>query len=58
MLVAIIILGWLLLSTWVSLAIIGISERYDTGEWLGIIISCVFSPLMVFLIQPFFRKRK
>lgn len=52
MLVAIIVLAWLLVSTWVTLIIIGIDERYKGHEWAGIIIACLFSPLMVFIVRP------
>ena len=52
MLVAIIVLAWLLVSTWVTLIIIGIDERYKGHEWAGVIIACLFSPLMVFIVRP------
>lgn len=52
MLVAIIVLAWLLVSTWITLAVICIDEGYRGDEWAGIIIACLFSPLMVFIIRP------
>ena len=52
MLVAIIILGWLLVCTWITFAIVGVDEGYKGEEWAGIIVACLFSPLMVFIIRP------
>jgi hypothetical protein len=52
MLVAIIVLAWLLISTWITLAVICIDEGYRGDEWAGIVIACLFSPLMVFIIRP------
>lgn len=52
MLVAIIVLAWLLVSTWITLAVICIDEGYKGDEWAGIIIACLFSPLMVFIVRP------
>jgi len=52
MLVAIIVLSWLLVSTWITLIVIGIDECYRGDEWAGIIVACLFSPLMVFIIRP------
>lgn len=52
MLVAIIILAWLLVSTWITLIVIGIDEKYRGGEWAGIVIACLFSPISVFIIRP------
>ena len=52
MLVAIIVLAWLLISTWITLAVIGVDEGYRGDEWAGIVVSCLFSPLMVFIIRP------
>lgn len=52
MLVAIIVLAWLLISTWITLVVVGIGEGYRGDEWAGIIIACLFSPLMVFIIRP------
>ena len=52
MLIAIIVLAWLLISTWITLAVICIDEGYKGDEWAGIIVACLFSPLMVFIIRP------
>ena len=52
MLIAIIILAWLLASTWVTLVIICVDERYKCHEWAGIVIACLFSPLAVFIVRP------
>ena len=52
MLVAIIVLAWLLVSTWITLAVICIDEGYRGDEWAGIIIACLFSPISVFIIRP------
>ena len=52
MLVAIIVLAWLLVCTWITVIVVGIGERYKGHEWAGVIISCLFSPLMVFIIRP------
>ena len=52
MLIAIIVLAWLLISTWITLVVICTDEGYKGDEWAGIIIACLFSPLMVFIIRP------
>jgi hypothetical protein len=63
MVIAIIILAWLLVSTWITLAVVCIDEGYKGDEWAGIIVACLFSPIMVFIIRPIVlaikrRKRK
>jgi hypothetical protein len=63
MVIAIIILAWLLVSTWITLAVVCIDEGYKSDEWAGIIVACLFSPIMVFIIRPIVlaikrRKRK
>jgi hypothetical protein len=50
--IAIIILIWLLISTWITMITICIDEGYHKDEWAGIIVACLFSPIMVFLIRP------
>ena len=55
MIVAVIVLAWLLINTVATLIIIcadgGTPAR--ASDWLGIGISCVFSPLaMLFIVQP------
>ena len=52
MLVAVIVLAWLLVSTWITLVVIGIDEGYRGDEWAGTIVACLFSPLMVFIVRP------
>jgi peptidoglycan/LPS O-acetylase OafA/YrhL len=52
MLIAIIILAWLLVSTWITLIVVGIDEGYKGNEWAGIIVACLLSPIMVFIIRP------
>ena len=52
MIIAIIILAWLLVSTWITLIIIGIDEGYRGDEWAGVIVACLFSPISVFIIRP------
>ena len=52
MLIAVCILAWLLVYTWVTVIVVGIDQRYKGHEWAGVIISCLFSPLMVFIVRP------
>ena len=56
MIVAIVILAWLLINTLATLIIIcvdGGTPSKRVSDWLGIVISCVFSPLvMMFVVQP------
>lgn len=56
MIVAVIVLAWLLINTLATLIIIcvdGGTPSSRASDWIGIGISCVFSPLTVlFIIQP------
>ena len=52
MLIAVIVLAWLLVSTWITIVVIGIDEGYRGDEWAGVIIACLFSPISVFIIRP------
>lgn len=52
MLVAIIVLAWLLISTWITLAVICVDEGYRGSEWVGIVLACLLSPISVFIIRP------
>lgn len=52
MLVAIIILAWLLVSTWITMFVICKDEGYQKDEWLGVIVACLFSPISVLIIRP------
>jgi hypothetical protein len=52
MLIAVIILAWLLVSTWITLIVIGVDEGYKGDEWAGVIVACLFSPISVFIIRP------
>ena len=58
MIVAVIVLAWLLINTLATLIIIcidGGTPSSRAGDWIGIGISCVFSPLtMLFIIQPIY----
>ena len=56
MIFAVIVLAWLLINTLATLIIIcvdGGTPSKRVSDWLGIGISCVFSPLvMIFVVQP------
>ena len=56
MIVAVIVLAWLLINTLATLIIIcidGGTPSSRVSDWLGIGISCAFSPLvMMFIVQP------
>ena len=52
MLIAVIVLAWLLISTWITLVVVGIDEGYRGEEWAGIVVACLFSPISVFIIRP------
>lgn len=57
MIVAIVILAWLLVNTLATLIIICADggTPAKASDWLGVGISCVFSPLTVlFIIQPIY----
>ena len=58
MIVAVIILAWLLINTLATLIIIcadGGTPSNKVSDWLGIAVSCVFSPLiMLFVVQPIY----
>lgn len=48
----IIILTWLLVSTWITLAAVCIDEGYKGDELAGIIVACLCSPICVLLVRP------
>lgn len=53
MVIAIIILSWLLLNSWVVIAVLGCEDKWGSNEWLGILISALFSPLVTLgIAQP------
>ena len=52
MTIAIIILVWLLISTWITLIIVGIDERWTIDEWIGMAFACIFSPFCFFIVNP------
>ena len=52
MIIAVVVLAWLLVSTWITLIVIGIDEGYRGDEWAGVIVACLFSPISVFIIRP------
>ena len=57
MIVAIVILAWLLVNTLATLIIVCADggTPAKASDWLGVGISCVFSPLtMLFIIQPIY----
>jgi hypothetical protein len=58
MIVAVIVLAWLLLNTLATLIIIcvdGGTPSSRVSDWVGIGISCVFSPLtMMYVVQPIY----
>ena len=58
MIIAVIILAWLLINTLATLIIIcvdGGTPSKRVSDWLGIGISCAFSPLtMIFIAQPIY----
>ena len=58
MIVAVIVLAWLLINTLATLIIIcvdGGTPSKRVSDWIGIGISCVFSPLvMLYVVQPIY----
>lgn len=53
MAVAIIILSWLLINSWIVIAVLGFEDKWGSNEWLGILISALFSPLVTLgIAQP------
>jgi hypothetical protein len=53
MVIAIIILSWLLINSWIVIAILGCEDKWGSNEWLGILISALFSPLVTLgIAQP------
>lgn len=52
MLVLVIILAWLLVCSWITIAVLGYDEGYRGSEWSGIVVACLFSPIAVFIIRP------
>ena len=47
-----IVLILLLVSSWITLTIICVDEGYRGSEWIGIVLACLFSPIIVFIIRP------
>lgn len=58
MIVAVIVLAWLLINTLATLIIIcidGGTPSSRASDWIGLGISCVFSPLvMMYVVQPIY----
>lgn len=53
MLITIIILAWLLINSWIVITILGIEDKWGANEWWGILISALFSPLVILgIVQP------
>lgn len=51
--IAIIILSWLLINSWIVIAVLGFEDKWGSNEWLGILISALFSPLVTLgIAQP------
>ena len=51
--IAIIILSWLLINSWIVIAVLGFEDKWGSNEWLGILISALFSPLATLgIAQP------
>ena len=62
MLIAIIILTWLLINSWIVIAVLGIEDKWKANEWLGVLSSGLFSPLVTLgIVQPIttaFKRKK
>lgn len=55
MIIAIIILSWLLINSWIVIAVLGLEDKWKLNEWGGILISALFSPLATLgIAQPIF----
>lgn len=52
MLVLVIVLAWLLLCSWITVAVLGCDAGYRGSEWLGIVVACLFSVVAVFITRP------
>ena len=53
MVIAIIILSWLLINSWIVIAVLGCEDKWGSNEWLGILVSALFSPLVTLgIAQP------
>jgi hypothetical protein len=53
MVIAIIILSWLLINSWIVIAVLGFEDKWGVNEWGGILISALFSPLATLgIAQP------
>jgi hypothetical protein len=53
MLITVIILSWLLINSWIVIAVLGFEDKWSSNEWLGILISALFSPLVTLgIVQP------
>ena len=53
MVIAIIILSWLLINSWIVIAVLGCEDKWGSNEWLGILISALLSPLVTLgIVQP------
>lgn len=53
MVIAIIILLWLLINSWIVIAVLGLEDKWGFNEWSGILVSALFSPLVTLgIAQP------
>lgn len=53
MVVTIIVLSLLLINSWIVITVLGFEDKWGSNEWLGILISALFSPLVTLgIAQP------
>lgn len=58
MIIAVIILAWLLVSTWITLIVVGIDDKWEADEWAGMAVACIFSPICFFVIRFIIKRAK
>lgn len=53
MIITIITLALLLINSWIVIVVLGCEDKWGSNEWLGILISALFSPLVTLgIVQP------
>ena len=52
MIIAVCVLAWLLVSTWLTVIIMGIDDRWEIDEWVGMAFACILSPICFFIVRP------